>query len=396
MIAAAGANARKPRLVVLATHPIQYYAPLYRCLAERGRIDVKVLYLTDAGAVAHMDAGFAREVEWDVPLLTGYDFSILQPGTSITARAFWQRHDSRLPTLLEAERPDWLLLYGYASRMNWAAAWWARRRRVRVAYTSDSNVRDPQARRRVLLKKLVLGHYFGLVDAFLASSEANVEYLLKFGASRRKIHRIPFAIDFRRFRRPADEPFGRPRNYDFVWAGKFISLKRATDFVEALGLIARRIPRVIRACLVGDGPRREELEIGVSGLPPNCAVDMRGFVNQSGMPAALQAAEALVFTSEREPYGLIATEAAAAGLALVVADNIGCVGDSDLARPGVNALTYTIGDVAGLAAAMQRLMDDPVLRQRMQRASSEIAATHDFEFAAAAIERIVTSHACHA
>ena len=48
-----GAAPRKPRLVVISTHPIQYYAPLYRCIAERGVVDIKVIYLSDAGAVAH-------------------------------------------------------------------------------------------------------------------------------------------------------------------------------------------------------------------------------------------------------------------------------------------------------------------------------------------------------
>jgi len=379
-------------LVVLATHPIQYYAPLYRCLAERGRIDIKVLYLTDAGAVAHVDEGFARKVAWDIPLLAGYEYSVLQPGTAITSRGFWQRHDSRLASVLDAERPDWLLLYGYASRMNWVAAHWARRTRVRIAYSSDSNIRDPQSRRLVPLKKIVLGHFFGLVDAFLAPSEANVQYLLKYGASRRKIRRMPFAVDVRRFRRRDDVPAESTRRYDFVWAGKFISLKRATDFAGALEEVARRSPRSIRACLVGDGPCRDELEGSLRRLPSNCIVDLPGFVNQREMPATLQAADTLVFTSEREAYGLVATEAAAAGLALVVADNIGCVGDSDVARPGVNALTYKMGDLSGLARAMERLVGDPTLRTRMQQASVEIAATHDFEFAAAAMERTVFGH----
>ena len=83
-----GAAPRKPRLVVISTHPIQYYAPLYRCIAERGVVDIKVIYLSDAGAVAHEDEGFSRKVEWDVPLLAGYDFRVLQPGTPITSRWF--------------------------------------------------------------------------------------------------------------------------------------------------------------------------------------------------------------------------------------------------------------------------------------------------------------------
>jgi len=172
-----------------------------------------------------------------------------------------------------------------------------------------------------------------------------------------------------------------------------MSNKRASDFVQALELIARRNSRRIRACVVGDGPRREEVETWVRRLPGHCIVDMLGFTNQRDMPAALQRAETLVFTSQQEAYGLIATEAAAAGLALVMADDIGCVGETDLARRGVNALTYKTRDVNALAAAMERLLEDATLRIGMQRASAEIAAGHDLEFAAATIESVVTGTA---
>lgn len=382
---------RKPRLVVLSTHPIQYLAPLYRCLAQRGAIDIEVIYLSDAGAVAHHDSGFARTVAWDLPLLNGYESCVMQPGAEIASRSFWTRYDKGMVQRLPQSRPDWLLVYGYASRMNWTAVRWAHRTGTRVLYSSDSNIRDPQSGRKVVLKKMVLGYYFGLIDAFLATSEANAEYLLRFGADSTRIHRAPFAIDVTRFSRNVDNPIGSPRPYDFIWAGKCIDIKRAGDFVQALDLVGRRTGQPVRARLVGDGPLRPDLEAMASRLPGNCILEFSGFLNQQAMPAALQSAETLVLTSEREAYGLIATEAAAAGLALVVAENIGSVGDSVLARPGVNSLTFKCGDVRQLADAMESLLVDHGRRTKMQSASVAIAALHDVSCAAEIIERIVRS-----
>jgi glycosyltransferase involved in cell wall biosynthesis len=114
------------------------------------------------------------------------------------------------------------------------------------------------------------------------------------------------------------------------------------------------------------------------------------------MPEVLHRGHTLVLSSEREPYGLIATEAAAAGLSLIVADRVGCVGPSVLAREGVNALTYRAGDVEGLAAAMKKMVGDPALRVRMQQASIDIASLHDLDHAAAAIEKIVLGEKCNA
>lgn len=375
----------RPRLAIVVTHPIQYYAPIYRCLAEHRNIDVHVIYLSDAGATAHRDPGFGRTIQWDVPLLAGYDYMILQPGADVTARGFWGTHARELCSALAKIRPDWLMVYGYASRMNWVAVWWARSNGVRVLYASDSNSRNPE--RFVRIKKLVVGHFFRQVDVFLSPSERNVEYLLRYGANAQHIHRIPFAIDVARFA-PDDNDTGT-HHYDFLWAGKFIELKRGVDFIDALARLAQRSGRRITACMAGDGPCRAELQARARILPGHCLIDFPGFINQSGMPTLLRSAQTFVFTSERDAYGLAVTEAAAAGAALVVADNNGCVGSSVIAQPDVNALTYQVGDVPALAAAMARLLDDPALLARMQRASLDIAKYHDADHAAAVIESVV-------
>ena len=378
----------RPVLTVVVTHPIQYYAPLYRRLAARNRLDLHVTYLSDAGASIYVDPGFGREIAWDVPLLDGYDYTVLRPRLPLSDLGFWGRSDPGLADVLARTAPDWVLIYGYASRMNWATVRWARKAGARVAYTSDSNIHDPRSRAVQMIKRPLLRKFFASIDAFFAPSDSNVAYLRSFDAPDARIHHVPFAIDTARFRVGAPGP-GAARPYDFLWAGKFIALKRPGDFVDALDRLARSTSRTIRACLVGDGPLDATLRQRANVLPENCELSFLGFVNQSAMPGVLQGADTLVFSSDREPYGLIATEAAAAGAALIVADNIGCVGQRSVARPGVNTLTYRVGDVAALAAQMQLLRDDREVLRRMQRASTEIAEQHDVEHAAAAIESVI-------
>lgn len=383
-----GASHPKPRLTVLVTHPIQYYAPLYRRLTERGRIELTVIYLTDAGATAHQDPGFSRTVEWDVPLLDGYRYRILGPGTSVNASRFWHRHHPDLETALHESSPDSLLLYGYASRMNWFAARWARRHRVQLAYTSDSNINNPE--RLVLVKQVLVRFFFRQMTTFLATSECNVRYLRKYGAPAERIRRVPFAVDVGRFK-PQSGAAEPSKKYDFIWVGKFIPLKRGADFILALEQLARQRYQPIRACMVGDGPLLGELQQLARGLPAHCHVEFTGFLNQGNMPEALQAANTLVFTSERDAYGLACTEAAAAGLALVVADNNGCVGDSVVARPEVNAITYPAGNLSLLVQALATLHECPARLQAMRTASIGIANEHDVDAAAQVIERMMTN-----
>ena len=63
--------------IFLNSHPIQYFAPLYRYLAEKG-VDLEVLYCSGDGASRKFDKEFGQEVQWDIPLLEGYPHRFLK------------------------------------------------------------------------------------------------------------------------------------------------------------------------------------------------------------------------------------------------------------------------------------------------------------------------------
>lgn len=69
------ATARKKfKLLYVATHPIQYLSPLLRKMAADSRFSLLVAYCNMDGAQAATDPGFGVSVQWDVPLLEGYDW----------------------------------------------------------------------------------------------------------------------------------------------------------------------------------------------------------------------------------------------------------------------------------------------------------------------------------
>ncbi len=73
---------QRRRLAVVTTHPIQYYAPWFRRIAARSQIQLKVFYLWNRGAAAKHDPGFGRAVQWDIPLLEGYEYEFLRNSSS--------------------------------------------------------------------------------------------------------------------------------------------------------------------------------------------------------------------------------------------------------------------------------------------------------------------------
>ena len=71
-------------LAILASHPVQYYAPLFRELAKH--IGLHVFYAHNATAEQQAAAGFGQAFTWDVDLTSGYQHSFLRnaanrPGT---------------------------------------------------------------------------------------------------------------------------------------------------------------------------------------------------------------------------------------------------------------------------------------------------------------------------
>ena len=62
---------RRFNVLAVATHPVQYMAPLFRRMAAEPQLILQVAYCSLRGAEAAIDPGFASSVKWDVPLLEG-------------------------------------------------------------------------------------------------------------------------------------------------------------------------------------------------------------------------------------------------------------------------------------------------------------------------------------
>ena len=69
---------RRYRILAIATHPVQYTAPVFRHMAKHPLLDLQVAYCTLRGAEASHDTEFGASFQWDVPLLDGYSWTHVQ------------------------------------------------------------------------------------------------------------------------------------------------------------------------------------------------------------------------------------------------------------------------------------------------------------------------------
>ncbi len=164
-------------------------------------------------------------------------------------------------------------------------------------------------------------------------------------------------------RAPAREP-------EIVYVGRVARYKGLGVAIEALAIL--RAGRRPGARLIVIGPEEEpefvaEMRALVSGRGLDGAVSWRGQLGPEQTAAALASAHALIVPSTwEEPFGLVAIEAALAGVP-VVASDIGGIGEG--LRDGEHALLFERGDFAGAAVALEQVLSEPqATAARVERA----------------------------
>ena len=373
------------RLGVLATHPIQYHAPLYRALAQR--LDLSVYFAHQQTAQGQADAGFGVAFEWDVPLLDGYPYQFLtNTSKSPDVSTFRGCSTPDITSIIERERFDAFIVNGWYNQSFWQAIRACWRTGTPLFIRGDSQLSTPRSLPLRLAKEAVYRAFIPRFDAYLVVGERSRAYYLHYGADPARMHFVPHFVDNEAFRsaaaryRAERHAIRAQRGLDpdarvVLFAGKFIPVKRPTDFVEAVALLAQRMPDV-QGAMVGAGPMEEEVQAAIarSGAP----VRRLGFFNQSEMPEAYALADVLVLPSTTETWGLVVNEAMACGVPAVVSDTVGC--SPDLIDPGETGEVFPMGDTEALADALERalhLVGSPRLSQalyaKMQTYSLETA-----------------------
>lgn len=154
--------------------------------------------------------------------------------------------------------------------------------------------------------------------------------------------------------------FGIPEERFVVgWIGRMTTIKRVPDVLLSFrALLDRGVDAAL--CLVGDGPDRPAVEQQAAELGIARHILSVGY--QEDVAPYYSFFDALVLPSANEGTPVVAIEALAAGRP-VVATRVG--GLPDVVSEGEDGFLVEVGDVEGVAAALERLARDPALRLRM-------------------------------
>jgi glycosyltransferase involved in cell wall biosynthesis len=211
---------------------------------------------------------------------------------------------------------------------------------------------------------------YGAALRFIVSSPALAQHAAALAPYRDRVRVIPFGIDPAEW---APDPaisnraaqLAREHGPFVLFAGRHVPYKGVDVLLRALK------DSQVKAIIAGDGPRRAAWEALARELNLGARARFTGDVPDAELRALLHACEALVLPSvtRAEAFGYVQIEAMACGKPVISTDVPS--GVSWVNQHETTGLIVPAGQPAALRAAMERLMGDAALRQRLGRAGRD-------------------------
>jgi glycosyltransferase involved in cell wall biosynthesis len=371
----------KPVRVALLTEIISpYRIPVFNALARLKGIELHVIFLEETDPTQRHWLVYKDEIEFSYEVLPAW------------RRRWGSWHillNRGMRSALEGFRPHSILCGGYNYPAFWEALTWAKFHNTHFAAWIESTSRDQ--RNPSVLARFIKQWFIRNCGSFAVPGKSSFEYVRSMGVPAERIHTAPNAVDNQRFAhlaRSAREreaqcrtELGLPPRY-FVYAGRVTREKGVFQLLEAYTRLEPELRSKVGLVLVGEETARNELMKNAAKVYPGRVV-FPGFAQRDQLAAFYALAEALVFPTLSDTWGLVVNEAMACGLPIIATDVAGCV--ADLVQDGENGYVIPSADVGKLAGAMAAFACDPQLAARMGERSARLIESYSPECCAAGL-----------
>ncbi len=359
------------KLALISTHPIQYNAPWFALLAKESGIQLKVFYTWSQRQTDLFDEKFGEAIEWDIPLLEGYDYTFVKNTSKKPGTKHFQ--GIQCPTL-NKEIEEWgathLLVFGW----NYLAHLKAMRYfkgKIQVLFRGDSTLLDYDIRsiktvvssfksRKLILstfknylefklRKFFLTFIYKKIDTALYVGQNNKAYFIAHGLKEHQLTHVPHAIDNDRFFDSQEKQYEqkarlwrhelgiKEEDSVILFAGKFEPKKAPFLLLDAFKQLKYQhinpdfqditcSATTLKLLFLGAGPLEKQLKQDANENPD---IKFIPFQNQSQMPVVYRLANLFCLPSigPNETWGLAVNEAIACSRPVVMSDKVGCAAD---------------------------------------------------------------------
>jgi glycosyltransferase involved in cell wall biosynthesis len=383
------------KLAIITTHPIQYNAPWFKLLAHRNNVSLKVFYTWgQLEREKKFDPGFAKKIEWDLPLLNGYDFTFVKniskdPGT----HHFQGIINPTLNEEIQAWGPDIILVIGWSFNSHLKCLRYFHKK-IPIIFRGDSTLIDEIWGTKRILRKYFLKWVYNYIDYALYTGTNNKKYFIKYGLLRHQLIFAAHAIDNDRFGEPdndyqneADSLRGilgiNEEDVVILFAGKMELKKNPLFLISLLKNITNKRLKIV---YTGNGVLLEQIK---SAAANDERLLVMGFQNQLRMPVIYRVADLFILPSQGpgETWGLSLNEAMASGKAIAACNKVG--GAVDLIDDGVNGIIFSLENTDRLEWLIHQALDNKRILRNMGIESKIKIRPFSFDNIVIALENLI-------
>jgi len=386
---------RRYRVLYVLGHPVQYFSPVLRLLAQHPRLDVTTAYCRLHGAKAAHDPEFGATVQWDVPVLDGYSW-LEVPNKGTNSEGFWGLYNPNLWKLVRTGNFDAVVcITGYIRASFWIAWFASKLSRSAFLFGTDTTTLRPRdgSPWKVPVKRVFWPLLYRLATQVTAPSSGTRALMLSLGVPDDRITIVPNVVDNAWWttqsagvdRAAVRASWGAgPDTSVILFCGKLQPWKRPVDLLHAFA--QAKLPDTLLV-FAGEGAQREFLEQESQRLEVSDRVRFLGFANQSQLPAIYTAADLHVLPSEYEPFGMVINEAMLCGCVTAASDQVGAI--TDLLLPVDRSLVFKCGNVSALSSLLTRVLSDrPALDALRQKALHRMQSWSPRDYAASILSAL--------
>jgi len=376
----------RPRLVIITEIIAPYRVPVFNSLAARGDVDLHAVFLAETDPKLRQWTVPKDEIRFSYQVLPSFRLRLGNSNLLL---------NRGLDRALRQVRPDVIVCGGYNYPSAWRAAFWARERNIPFLLWTESNAADHRGRSTFV--EYLKRKYLGMCRGFVVPGEASKSYLQQLGLPAELIFKAPDAVDNELFTQGARmartnlatvrKRIDVPERY-FLNVGRFIRAKGVFDLLEAYAKLDEEIRASVGLVFVGEGDAKSELIRRASLIRPG-TVKVSLFVQKEQLAEFYALADAFVFPTHSDPWGLVVNEAMASGLPVIASNVAGCV--RDLVEDGWNGFIVPVSDVRRICSSMELLAKGNDLRGQMGERSLQRIQEYSPEACAAGIAKAAFS-----
>ena len=355
------------KVIYINSHPIQYYAPMFKMFEESGELDLEVWYCSKHGLGDEVDKEFGAKIKWDIPILEGYKHIFLKNFLfkANIYRFFGLFNLEVIPRLFKLPK-SLIIVPGWKNFTYILVIFFGKLFGHKVALRCEGALNQELLKKKGIrrMRKFIIKNFlFKFIHYFLYIGKRNKAFYKHFQVPENRLFFTPYSVDNNRFftqyekfknsKNELREKLDIPINHIcFLFSGKYITKKRPLDLLNAYLKLEQKEKAFI--IFMGGGELQSEMEVIIRQNNIK-NVKLTGFINQSQVPEYYSASDVFIMCSqEGETWGLSTNEAMNFSLPLILSDMTGS--STDLVIEGKNGYTFPLGNQEKLAMLMDKLI----------------------------------------